>query len=67
MNRERVGSAVLRAYPAETRKARGTEMLGTPPDSSADSSFRFAREVVDLLRLGLRSRATQIAGAGVGV
>ncbi len=64
MNRERVGSAVLRAYPAETRKARGTEMLGTLLDSSADSSFRFAREVVDLLRLGLRSRATQIAGAG---
>jgi hypothetical protein len=64
MNRERVGGAVLRAYPAETRKARGQEMLGTLLDSSADSSFRFAREAVDLLRLGLRSRAARIAGGG---
>lgn len=65
MNRERMGAAVLRAYPVETRAARGTEMLGTLLDSTADSSFRFAREAVDLLRLGLRSRATRIARGGV--
>ncbi len=64
MNRERLGAAVLRAYPAETREARGTEMLSTLLDSTADSSSRFAREAFDLLRLGLRSRATRIAGGG---
>jgi hypothetical protein len=64
MNRERIGAAVLRAYPAETRAARGAEMLGTLLDSSADSNVAFAREAVDLVRLGLRARATQLAAAG---
>jgi hypothetical protein len=64
MNRERVGAAVLQAYPAQTRAARGAEMLGTLLDSSAGSNVRFAREAVDLLRLGLRARAAQIAAAG---
>jgi hypothetical protein len=64
MNRERVGAAVLGAYPAETREARGAEMLGTLLDSTADSSWRFAREAVGLLRLGLRLRATRIASGG---
>ncbi|MFZ1997417.1 MAG: hypothetical protein WAU75_25090 [Solirubrobacteraceae bacterium] len=65
MNRERVGAAVLRAYPPETREDRGAEMLGTLLDTSAGSTVRFAREAVDLLRLGLRSRATLVAGGGV--
>ena len=64
MNRERVGAAVLRAYPSETRAARGPEMLGTLLDLGADSNVRFVREAVDLLRLGLRSRASRIAGSG---
>jgi hypothetical protein len=64
MNRERVAAAVLRAYPADTREARGAEMLSTLLDSSAGSTLRFGREAVDLLRLGLRSRATRIAAAG---
>ncbi len=64
MNRERVGAAVLRAYPVETRAARGPEMLGTLLDLGADSNVRFVREAVDLLRLGLRSRASRIAGSG---
>lgn len=64
MNRERIGAAVLRAYPAEMRDARGAEMLGTLLDASAGSSLRFARETAGLLRLGLRSRATRIAAGG---
>ncbi|HEY3774964.1 MAG TPA: hypothetical protein VGL69_18310 [Solirubrobacteraceae bacterium] len=64
MNRERIGAALLRAYPAETRAARGAEMLGTLLDSSADSTVAFAREAVDLVRLGLRARATRLAAGG---
>ena len=64
MIRARVGAAVLRAYPADTRAALGAEMLSTLLDSSAGSSVRFAREAVDLVRLGLRARATRIADAG---
>ena len=64
MIRARVGAAVLRAYPADTRAALGAEMLSTLLDSSAGSSVRFAREAAELLRLGLRARATRIADAG---
>lgn len=64
MNRERIGAAVLRAYPAERRAARGAEMLGTLLDSSAGSKIVFAREAVDLMRLGLRARATRLAADG---
>lgn len=66
MNRERVGAAALRAYPAETRAARGTEMLSTLLDASAGSHVRFAQETAGLLRLGLRARAEQVAEAGAG-
>ena len=64
MIRARIGAAVLRAYPADTRGVLGAEMLSTLLDSSAGSSVRFAREAVDLVRLGLRARATRIADAG---
>jgi hypothetical protein len=64
MIRARIGAALLRAYPADTRAALGAEMLSTLLDASAGSSVRFAREAVALLRLGLRARATRIADAG---
>src|ERR1700722_3098204 len=54
MIRTRVGAAVLRAYPADTRAALGAEMLSTLLEASTGSRDRFAREAVDLLRLGLR-------------
>jgi hypothetical protein len=66
MNRERVAAAVLQAYPATTRTAQGAEMLSTLLEASADSNLRFARETAGLLRLGLRARAAQTAGVGVG-
>jgi hypothetical protein len=65
MIRTRVGAAVLRAYPADTRAALGAEMLSTLLEASTGSRVRFAREAVDLLRLGLRARAARIADAGV--
>ena len=55
---------MLEAYPTDTRAALGAEMLSTLLDSTGDSSVRLAREAVDLLRLGLRARATRIADAG---
>jgi hypothetical protein len=64
VNRERVGAAVLAAYPADTRAAQGAEMLGTLLEVSADSTVRFAAEAGDLLRLGLRARAVQIGAVG---
>jgi len=62
--RERLTRAALRAFPPAIRSARGPEMLGTLLDASAASHTRFAREIVDLVRSGLRARATQTAQAG---
>jgi hypothetical protein len=39
-------------------------MLATLLDACGDSRRRFVREIVDLVRLGLRARATQVASAG---
>jgi hypothetical protein len=64
MIRERVAGLALCAYPSVPRAARGEEMLGTLLDASASSRTRFVREIVDLVRRGLRTRATQTASAG---
>jgi hypothetical protein len=64
--RERVAGLALYAYPPVARAARGEEMLGTLLDASAGSRTAFAREIADLVRRGLRTRATQTAGAGAG-
>src|SRR4051812_39758835 len=64
--RERVAGLALCAYPPVARAARGEEMLGTLLDASAGSRSRFVRETVALVRRGLRTRATQTAGAGAG-
>ena len=62
--RERMTRAALHAFPPAIRSARGPEMLGTLLDASATSQTRFAREIVDLVRSGLRARATETAQAG---
>ena len=65
MSRERIAELALLSYPAAARAARGEEMLATLHDVSADSRRGFAREIADLVRLGLRTRATATASVGV--
>jgi hypothetical protein len=64
MSRERIAGLALLSYPAEAREARGEEMLATLHDVSAGSRRGFAREIADLVRLGLRMRATTTATVG---
>jgi hypothetical protein len=66
MSRDRISAVALLSYPATVRAARGSEMVATLQDISAGSRLRFAREIVDLVRLGLRTRATSTARAGAG-
>jgi hypothetical protein len=66
VNREGIAAIALLAYPPAVRAVRGDEMLATLLDASAGSGRRFAREVVDLVRVGLRARATETARAGTG-
>jgi hypothetical protein len=64
MSRERLARAALLAYPADVRAVMGAEMTATLLDASAGSRMRFVGELVDLARLGLRSRACRTAAAG---
>jgi hypothetical protein len=64
MSGERIAELALLSYPAAARAARGAEMLATLQDASAGSRRRFAREIADLVRLGLRARGSQTASAG---
>lgn len=64
MSRERIAGLALLSYPAGAREARGEEMLATLHDVSAGSRRGFAREIVDLVRLGLRTRAASTARVG---
>jgi hypothetical protein len=64
MSRARIGGLALLSYPAAARDARGEEMLATLHDVSAGSRRGFAREIADLMRLGLRTRATATASVG---
>jgi hypothetical protein len=64
MTRERIAGLALLAYPVGAREARGEEMLSTLNDVSAASRRGFAREIADLVRLGLRTRATSTASVG---
>ena len=64
MSRERIAGLALLSYPADAREARGEEMLATLHDVSAGSRRGFAREIADLVRLGLRRRATSTASVG---
>ena len=64
MTRDRVAQIAVWAYPQARRASRGDEMVATLLDACGDSRRRFVREIVDLVRLGLRARATQVARAG---
>jgi hypothetical protein len=64
MSRERLTRAALLAYPPDVRAVVGAEMTATLLDASAGSRTRFVRELADLARLGLRSRAGRTAAAG---
>jgi hypothetical protein len=64
MSRERIAALALLTYPADAREARGEEMLATLHDVSAGARWGFAREIADLVRLGLRTRATSTARVG---
>jgi len=66
MTREEAARIALLAYPPAARAEPGEEMLATLLDASAGSRRRFAVEIADLARTGLRARAAQTASAGVG-
>jgi hypothetical protein len=65
MSRARLAAVALRVLPRQTRTLPGEEMLDTLLDASdAASRVRFARELVDLMRVGLNARARQTAEVG---
>jgi hypothetical protein len=64
MTREGAARIALWAYPPTARAATGEEIVSTLLDVGAGSRRRFAREIVDLARLGLRARAAQSSAAG---
>jgi hypothetical protein len=66
MSRDRISALALLSYPPAVRAARGSEMVATLQDISAESRLRFVREIVDFVRLGLRTRAASTASAGAG-
>jgi hypothetical protein len=66
VSRGRLAALALLAYPPAVRATCGEEMLSTLHDASVESRRRFAREIVDLVRVGLRARATQTARVGAG-
>jgi hypothetical protein len=65
MRRRTIVELVLLAYPESTRAMAGAEMAATALDVSAGSATRFARELADLLRLGLRARTSHASHAGL--
>jgi hypothetical protein len=64
MNRERIAGLALRTFPAAVRAVDGPELIATALDSSDGSSRRFTRELWDLARAGMRSRANATAQLG---
>lgn len=64
MRRQYIARAALHAFPGTIRAEHGEEMLGTLLDVSATSRRRLVLELVDLVRAGMRARATQTAKAG---
>jgi hypothetical protein len=64
MSREGLVAVALRALPREVRVSQGEEMTGTLLDSSAGSRASLVRELIDLLRVGIRMRAGHNARIG---
>jgi hypothetical protein len=57
MNREWIGRAAARSYPADARAERGAEMVGTLLDAGDESWTAFVRQVGSMVRAGLAARA----------
>jgi hypothetical protein len=64
MNRERATRRALLVYPPDVRERVGHEMTATLLDASAGSRARFARELADLARAGVRLRGQRTAATG---
>jgi hypothetical protein len=64
MIRDRVARAALRAYPSTVRASIGREMLGVVLESGAHLRIDFAREIANVTRIGLHTRAASTARVG---
>jgi hypothetical protein len=64
VSRERLATLALRAFPAGAWDAQRDEMLATALDASAGSPRRFVGELRDIVRTGVRARATETARVG---
>jgi len=63
VTRAGIAALALLAYPSAARADRGEEMVATLLDASAGSRTRFARELADLVRSGLRLRTADATPA----
>jgi hypothetical protein len=66
MNSDRLASLALRAYPADVPADRRAEMLDTLRDVRTATPERYAVELIDLVRRGVRTRADRRGSAGTG-
>jgi hypothetical protein len=56
MNREQLARIAARSYPADARKERGAEVIGTLLDAGEDSPTAFALQLASVARAGLGAR-----------
>jgi hypothetical protein len=66
MSRQLIGRTLVRLYPAEVRRARGNELVGTLLDAGDVSSVAFLTNAASLARSGLWARAREELGRPVG-
>jgi hypothetical protein len=63
---DRWARLAVRAYPGDVRAEREQEMLDTLRDIRTAAPDRYGRELADLVRLGIRTRAIRTAATGPG-
>ncbi len=66
MSRQLIGRTLVRLYPAEVRRARGNELVGTLLDAGDVSTLAFLANAASLARSGLWARAREELGRPVG-
>lgn len=66
MSRQLIGRTLVRLYPAEVRRARGNELVGTLLDAGDVSTLAFVANAASLARSGLWARAREELGRPVG-
>jgi hypothetical protein len=59
MSRQLIGRTLVRLYPAEVRRARGNELVGTLLDAGDVSTLAFLANAASLARSGLWARARE--------